>query len=65
MTVHIKVVDGYNLITNKIIPLENYEELTDAIKRLQHKKKTFYIMLFNENELQKDLMKFEKGKRIL
>lgn len=65
MTVHIKVVDGYNLITNKIIPLENYDELTDAIKRLQHKKKTFYVMLFDENGLQKDLMKFEKGKRIL
>ena len=65
MTVHIKVVDGYNLITNKIIPLENYEELTDAIKRLQHKKKTFYVMLFDEDGLQKDLMKFEKGKRIL
>ena len=65
MTVHIKVVDGYNLITNKIIPLENYEKLTDAIKRLQHKKKTFYVMLFDENGLQKDLMKFEKGKRIL
>ena len=65
MTVHIKVVDGYNLITNKIIPLENYDELTDAIKRLQHKKKTFYVMLFDEDGLQKDLMKFEKGKRIL
>lgn len=65
MTVHIKVVDGYNLITNKIIPLENYDELTDVIKRLQHKKKTFYVMLFDENGLQKDLMKFEKGKRIL
>lgn len=65
MTVHIKVVDGYNLITSKIIPLENYEELTDVIKRLQHKKKTFYVMLFDEDGLQKDLMKFEKGKRIL
>ena len=65
MTVHIKVVDGYNLITSKIIPLENYEELEDAIKRLQHKKKTFYVMLFDEDGLQKDLMKFEKGKRIL
>lgn len=65
MIVHIKVVDGYNLITSKIIPLENYDELTDAIKRLQHKKKTFYVMLFDENGLQKDLMKFEKGKRIL
>ena len=65
MTVHIKVVDGYNLITSKIIPLENYDELTDVIKRLQHKKKTFYVMLFDENGLQKDLMKFEKGKRIL
>lgn len=65
MTVHIKVVDGYNLITSKIIPLENYDELTYAIKRLQHKKKTFYVMLFDENGLQKDLMKFEKGKRIL
>lgn len=65
MTVHIKVVDGYNLITNKIIPLENYDELTDVIKRLQHKKKTFYVMLFDEDGLQKDLMKFEKGKRIL
>lgn len=65
MTVHIKVVDGYNLITNKIIPLEDYEELTDAIKRLQHKKKTFYVMLFDGDGLQKDFMKFEKGKRIL
>ena len=65
MIVHIKVVDGYNLITSKIIPLENYDELTDVIKRLQHKKKTFYVMLFDENGLQKDLMKFEKGKRIL
>lgn len=65
MTVHIKVVDGYNLITSKIIPLENYDELTDIIKRLQHKKKTFYVMLFDEDGLQKDLMKFEKGKRIL
>ena len=65
MTVHIKVVDGYNLITSKIIPLENYEELTDAIKRLQHKKKTFYVMLFDKDGLQKDFMKFEKGKRIL
>ena len=65
MTVHIKVVDGYNLITSKIIPLENYDELTDAIKRLQHKKKTFYVILFDRNGLQKDLMKFEKGKRIL
>lgn len=65
MTVHIKVVDGYNLITSKIIPLENYDELTDVIKRLQHKKKTFYVMLFDEDGLQKDLMKFEKGKRIL
>ena len=65
MIVHIKVVDGYNLITSKIIPLENYDELTDAIKRLQHKKKTFYVMLFDENGLQKDLMKFEKGRRIL
>ena len=65
MTVHIKVVDGYNLITGKIIPLEDYDKLVDAIKRLQHKKKTFYVMLFDENGLQKDLMKFEKGKRIL
>lgn len=65
MTVHIKVVDGYNLITSKIIPLEDYDKLVDAIKRLQHKKKTFYVMLFGENGLQKDLMKFEKGKRIL
>lgn len=65
MTVHIKVVDGYNLITSKIIPLEDYDKLVDAIKRLQHKKKTFYVMLFDENGLQKDLMKFEKGKRIL
>lgn len=65
MTVHIKVVDGYNLITSKIIPLEDYDKLTDAIKRLQHKKKTFYVMLFDEDGLQKDLMKFEKGKRIL
>ena len=65
MTVHIKVVDGYNLITSKIIPLEDYDELADAIKRLQHKKKTFYVMLFDEDGLQKDLMKFEKGKRIL
>ena len=65
MTVHIKVVDGYNLITSKIIPLEDYDQLTDAIKRLQHKKKTFYVMLFAEDGLQKDLMKFEKGKRIL
>lgn len=65
MTVHIKVVDGYNLITSKIIPLENYDELTDIIKRLQYKKKTFYVMLFDKNGLQKDLMKFEKGKRIL
>ena len=64
MTVHIKVVDGYNLITSKIIPLENYDELTDVIKRLQHKKKTFYVMLFDEDGLQKDSMKFEKGKRI-
>lgn len=64
MTVHIKVVDGYNLITSKIIPLEDYDKLVDAIKRLQHKKKTFYVMLFDENGLQKDLMKFEKGKRI-
>lgn len=65
MTVHIKMVDGYNLITSKIIPLEDYDKLVDAIKRLQHKKKTFYVMLFGENGLQKDLMKFEKGKRIL
>lgn len=65
MTVHIKVVDGYNLITSKIIPLEDYDQLTDAIKRLQHKKKTFYVMLFDKNGLQKDFMKFEKGKRIL
>lgn len=65
MTVHIKVVDGYNLITSKIIPLEDYDQLTDAIKRLQHKKKTFYVMLFDKNGLHKDLMKFEKGKRIL
>lgn len=65
MTVHIKVIDGYNLITSKIIPLEDYDKLVDAIKRLQHKKKTFYVMLFGENGLQKDLMKFEKGKRIL
>ena len=65
MTVHIKVVDGYNLITSNIIPLEDYDQLTDAIKRLQHKKKTFYVMLFDEDGLQKDLMKFEKGKRIL
>ena len=65
MTVHIKVVDGYNLITSKIIPLEDYDKLTDVIKRLQHKKKTFYVMLFDEDGLQKDLMKFEKGKRIL
>ena len=65
MTVHIKVVDGYNLITSKIIPLENYDELTDIIKRLQYKKKTFYVILFDEDGLQKDLMKFEKGKRIL
>ena len=65
MTVHIKVVDGYNLITSKIIPLEDYDKLVDAIKRLQHKKKTFYVMLFDEDGLQKDLMKFEKGKRIL
>lgn len=64
MTVHIKVVDGYNLITSKIIPLEDYDQLTDAIKGLQHKKKTFYVMLFDKNGLQKDLMKFEKGKRI-
>ena len=64
MTVHIKVVDGYNLITSKIIPLEDYDKLTDAIKRLQHKKKTFYVMLFDEDGLQKDSMKFEKGKRI-
>lgn len=65
MTVHIKVIDGYNLITSKIIPLEDYDQITDAIKRLQHKKKTFYVMLFDEDGLQKDLMKFEKGKRIL
>lgn len=65
MTVHIKVVDGYNLITSKIIPLEDYEELTDAIKHLQYKKKTFYVMLFDRNSLCKDMMKFEKGKRIL
>lgn len=64
MTVHIKVVDGYNLITSKIIPLKDFGKLTDAIKHLQHKKKTFYVMLFDENGLQKDLMKFEKGKRI-
>ena len=65
MTVHIKVVDGYNLITSKIIPLEDYDKLTDVIECLQHKKKTFYVMLFDKNGLQKDLMKFEKGKRIL
>ena len=65
MTVHIKVVDGYNLVTSNIIPLEDYDQLTDAIKRLQHKKKTFYVMLFDEDGLQKDLMKFEKGNRIL
>ena len=65
MTVHIKVVDGYNLITSKIIPLEDYDKLVDVIERLQHKKKTFYVMLFDEDGLQKDFMKFEKGKRIL
>ena len=39
MTVHIKVVDGYNLITSKIIPLEDCDKLTDVIECLQHKKK--------------------------
>lgn len=65
MTVHIKVVDGYNLITKEIIPLKDFGKLADAIEHLQHKKKTFYVMLFDRNGLQKDFMKFEKGKRIL
>ena len=58
MKVHIKIVDGYNVLTKDIIKIEL------AIKNLIHKKKTFYIMLF-KNDLCKDMMKFEKGKRVI
>ena len=63
MKVHIKVVDGYNVLTKEIIPLEEYDKIESVIKKLIHKKKTFYVMLFDVNGLCKDMMKFEKGKR--
>lgn len=62
MKVHISVVDGYNILTKDIAPLD-FDLLEDKIKKLIHKKKTFYVMLFDENGLCKDMMKFEKGKR--
>ena len=62
MKVHIKVVDGYNVLTKEIIPLEEYDKIESVIKKLIHKKKTFYVMLFKD-DLCKDTMKFEKGKR--
>lgn len=62
MKVHIKVVDGYNVLTKEIIPLEEYDKIESVIKKLIHKKKTFYVMLFKD-DLCKDMMKFEKGKR--
>ena len=62
MKVHIKVVDGYNVLTKEIIPLEEYDKIESVIKKLIHKKKTFYVMLFKD-VLCKDMMKFEKGKR--
>lgn len=62
MKVHIKVVDGYNVLTKEIIPLEEYDKIESVIKELIHKKKTFYVMLFKD-VLCKDMMKFEKGKR--
>ena len=40
-----------------------FDLLEDKIKKLIHKKKTFYVMLFDESGLCKDMMKFEKGKR--
>ena len=64
MKVHIKIVDGYNVLTKEIIPLEEYDKIELAIKNLIHKKKTFYIVLF-KNDLCKDIMKFEKGKRVI
>ena len=62
MKVHIKIVDGYNILTKDITPLD-FDLLEDKIKKLIHKKKTFYVMLFDVNGLCKDMMKFEKGKR--
>lgn len=62
MKVHIKIVDGYNVLTKEIIPLEEYDKLESVIKKLIHKNKTFYVILF-EDDLCKDMMKFEKGKR--
>ena len=38
MKVHIKVVDGYNVLTKEIIPLEEYDKIELAIKNLIHKK---------------------------
>lgn len=61
MKVHIKIVDGYNVLTKCILPLD-FDLLENKIKKLIHKKKTFYVMLF-EDDLCKDMMKFEKGKR--
>lgn len=65
MTVHIKVVDGFNLLTSKIIPLDSYDKLSEAIAELQGKNKTFYVTLMDMNGLCKDYMKFEKGIRKL
>ena len=62
MKVHIKIVDGYNILTKDITPLD-FDLLENEIKKLIHKKKTFYVMLFDVNGLCKDMMKFEKGKR--
>lgn len=61
MKVHIKIVDGYNILTKDITPLD-FDLLENEIKKLIHKKKTFYVMLFKD-DLCKDMMKFEKGKR--
>ena len=63
MTVHISVVDGYNILTKDIAPLD-FDLLEDKIKKLIHKKKTFYVMLFKD-DLCKDMKKFEKGKRLI
>ena len=64
MKVHIKIVDGYNVLTKEVIPLEEHDRIELAIKKLIHKKKTFYVMLFKD-DLCKDMMKFEKGKRVI
>ena len=61
MKVVITLVDGFNIITHKIIPLIKEDEILQAVDKLKEQKKTFYVNLFSYNGKCKDILQFEKG----